>query len=81
MIKSRPQDEVVILTYNLQMIPLVVGMTQDTYPSSSQDERLLDIVKSFEPYDVILLQESFGGIFSEIREKLIALATKAGFLY
>ena len=79
--KSKPPNEVRVLTYNLQLIPAVVLATSDAYPSSSQEERLLDLVKSLKGYDVACLQETFGGLFSELREKLIAYATKAGFVY
>jgi len=32
-------------------------------------------------FDIVCFQEAFGGIFSETREKIMAYATKAGFLY
>lgn len=75
------KDEIKMLTYNIQMIPKVVSMAQDHYPSQSQDERCLDIIKCFDSYDVVSIQESFGGLYSECREKLIQYATKAGFFY
>lgn len=63
------------------MIPLVVGMITSTYPCSSTHDRLLDIVHSFEPFDIVCLQEVFGGIYSEIREQFIQYSVKAGFFH
>jgi hypothetical protein len=63
------------------MIPEIVNLISDTYPSGSQDDRCIDIVKSLDEFDIVCFQETFGGIFSDIREKLIAYLTKAGFFY
>ena len=63
------------------MIPKIVLSLSDSYPSSSQDERCLDIIKAIEDYDVVCLTEAFGGLYSEIREIITSLATKAGFFY
>ena len=63
------------------MIPKVVLNFTDGYPSGSQDERCLDIIKAIEDYDIVCLIEAFGGIYSEIRELIKSYATKAGFFY
>jgi len=38
-------------------------------------------VMAMRDFDVVCFQEVFGGIYSEIREKLVAYALKAGFFY
>jgi hypothetical protein len=63
------------------MIPKAVTAVGDTYPSCSQDERCHDIFKALQEFDVVALQETYGGFYSEIREKIISYATKAGFLH
>lgn len=63
------------------MIPWVVTAASNTYPSSGQDDRLNDIISCFKNYDVVTVQECFGGLFSETREKFTASAMKAGFVY
>ena len=65
----------------MQMIPYVATATSDAYPSSGQDERCLDIAKSLELFDIVCIQECFGGIYSEIREKFLAYCTTVGFIY
>ena len=80
-IKQRKENEIRVLTINLQMIPYVVILTSSTYPSCNQDERLLDIVHCFKDYDVVAIQECFGGLLSDTREKFIAYFMKAGFIY
>ena len=63
------------------MIPEVVLKLTPSYPSAAQSQRIKDIVKSMQNYDVVCMQETYGGFYSDIREKLITYATKAGFLY
>lgn len=63
------------------MIPEIVLKTNTKYPSAAQGQRLDDIILAMQNFDVVCLQEVFGGIYSETRSKLIPLAIKAGFLY
>lgn len=42
---------------------------------------MLDIIKCLEDFDIVCFQEAFGGIFSDIREKMITYLLKAGFFY
>lgn len=70
-----------LLTYNMMMIPWLVGATSDKYASCSQAERCEDIVSCLENYDVVCVQECFGGLMSEIRDWFKAAVTKAGFFY
>mmetsp|Transcript_16780 Transcript_16780/g.25853 ORF Transcript_16780/g.25853 Transcript_16780/m.25853 type:complete len:128 (+) Transcript_16780:52-435(+) len=75
------RQQVRILTYNTQMIPPFVAQTSDLYPTSGQEDRLEDIVKSLSDYDIVCLQEVWGGMYSDARCKLLAMAMKAGFIY
>lgn len=64
------------------MLPIAAGMASSALDFNLyQYERLLDIIKAFQEFDVVCLQEVFAGLFSEIREIFIQYATKAGFLY
>jgi hypothetical protein len=51
-ITDRPSTKIRILTYNIQMIPKSL---QGQYKSGYQEERLLDVFKSFSDYDVVCL--------------------------
>jgi hypothetical protein len=63
------------------MIPEIVYSFSNSYPSGCQEDRCYDIIKCMDDFDIVCFNESFGGIFSEIREKMIGLLTKAGFFY
>ena len=63
------------------MIPKITLKFSSHYPSADQDARCQDIIKSLEEFDIVTLNEAFGGIYSEIKENIIQYATKAGFFY
>jgi len=62
--EGKTKDKVKLLTYNIQMVPWVVTQTSDEYPTSGMEERLNDVVKCFEPFDVIHIQEAYSGLWS-----------------
>ncbi|CDW89469.1 UNKNOWN [Stylonychia lemnae] len=76
-IADRPQNQIKLLTYNIQMIPKSL---QGEYQSGYQEERLLDIFKNLGEYDIVCFQEAWG-LFQEIKQLLMLYAQKAGFLY
>eukprot|EP00347_Sterkiella_histriomuscorum_P007660 403348063 len=76
-ITDRPAHKIRLLTYNIQMIPKVLS---GTFRSGYQEERLLDIFKSLDNYDIVCLQEAWG-FFQEIKQMIQIYSQKAGFLY
>ena len=51
------------------------------YAELDQEERYLEIAKNLKGYDICCFQEVFSWLGTELHDKLIAYATKAGFLY
>lgn len=71
-----PRKEIRLLTYNLFMRPPFVK----TNASDFKEDRLREFVKRIHEFDIVCCQELFSTLNSR-KQRLIAYAKKAGFIY
>ena len=79
--EPQQKDHVRVLSWNIQMLPKCVS--GETYPCKFWEQRLADMFTNgnLDQFDILTLQECFGGMPGCVKQLIFSYAQRVGFVY